>query len=164
MIHADTKPDQHTSRLSWKPSYLDTSVKEFKWDGNFGVVSITFIEQAFNDDSLLLQHPATTTPSKMKGHRHSTTQVSFVPKQQRLHGFNAYFHQARNWRGTQQFIPRLVLNNTIPSDSPVFAVVRSGRVEELQQMLARGQASLRDQDEHGASLLFVSRTLGYYIR
>lgn len=53
-------------------------------------------------------------------------------------------------------ISRLEINRVIPSDSKVFTLVSEGRLEELEEMLQQGKASLRDFDENGASLLFVS--------
>ena len=53
-------------------------------------------------------------------------------------------------------ISRLEINRVIPSDSKVFTLVSEGRLEELCEMLQQGNASLRDFDENGASLLFVS--------
>jgi len=53
---------------------------------------------------------------------------------------------------------RLDINRIIPSESIVFHLVREGRLQELREMLQRGEASLRDHDEYGASLLFVSNS------
>ncbi len=46
-----------------------------------------------------------------------------------------------------------------PAGSPIFRLVREGRLQELRKMLQRGKASLRDHDENGRSLLFVSNLL-----
>ena len=53
-------------------------------------------------------------------------------------------------------IPRLSTHNVLPFTSLVFEVVEAGKLEEFQEMLSSGKASLWDQDEHGRSLLFVS--------
>ncbi|KAH6994944.1 ankyrin repeat-containing domain protein [Ilyonectria destructans] len=55
--------------------------------------------------------------------------------------------------GITSGIPSLEINRMVPNDSPVFRLVERGKISDLQQLLIRGQASLRDQDEHGASLL-----------
>jgi hypothetical protein len=49
-----------------------------------------------------------------------------------------------------------LVNNVLPAASPVFSIVRNGQLKEFQTLLREGKASLRDQDEFGASLLFVS--------
>ncbi|KAI0188663.1 hypothetical protein EV127DRAFT_433990 [Xylaria flabelliformis] len=53
-------------------------------------------------------------------------------------------------------ISSLAVNRVLPASSPVFKVVLSGQLHTLQDMLRRGEASLRDHDEYGASLLFYS--------
>ncbi|RGP66883.1 hypothetical protein FSPOR_6265 [Fusarium sporotrichioides] len=53
-------------------------------------------------------------------------------------------------------ISRLQVNRILPSDSPVFRMVAQGELQGLLQMLQNGEASLRDHDEDGASLLFYS--------
>ncbi|KAI1747171.1 hypothetical protein F4782DRAFT_449331 [Xylaria castorea] len=53
-------------------------------------------------------------------------------------------------------ISSLAVNRVLPAESPVFRVVHNGDLHRLQDMLRRGEASLRDHDEHGASLLFYS--------
>ncbi|KAH6961929.1 hypothetical protein BKA56DRAFT_177476 [Ilyonectria sp. MPI-CAGE-AT-0026] len=50
-------------------------------------------------------------------------------------------------------IPSLDINRVVPLKSPVFQVVQEGDVTGLQQLLIRGQASLRDHCEYGWSLL-----------
>jgi hypothetical protein len=56
-----------------------------------------------------------------------------------------------------QSIPRISINPVRPSGSLVFQVVEEGRVDSFRAMLADGQASVRDRDEDGKSLLHVSR-------
>ncbi|KAK0722619.1 hypothetical protein B0T26DRAFT_749992 [Lasiosphaeria miniovina] len=51
--------------------------------------------------------------------------------------------------------PRPVVN-VLPIGSPVFTLVEQGRLVQFKEMLMRGEASLRDQDEFGVSLLFES--------
>ncbi|TRX93617.1 hypothetical protein FHL15_005589 [Xylaria flabelliformis] len=53
-------------------------------------------------------------------------------------------------------ISSLAVNRVLPRGSPVFKVVYSGQLHKLQDMLRRGEASLRDHDENGYSLLVYS--------
>ncbi|KAI1261938.1 hypothetical protein F5Y18DRAFT_440103 [Xylariaceae sp. FL1019] len=53
-------------------------------------------------------------------------------------------------------ISSLAVNRVLPCTSKVFQVVDRGEVQDLEEMLRRGEASLRDHDEYGASLLFYS--------
>ncbi|KAK0652665.1 hypothetical protein B0T16DRAFT_490474 [Cercophora newfieldiana] len=65
----------------------------------------------------------------------------------------ASVHQEEVRGGTYCETPRLCVNRLLPSDSRVFNLVREGRLEELQAMVSRGEASLRDRDVQGMSLL-----------
>lgn len=58
--------------------------------------------------------------------------------------------------GIVSSIPRLSVNFIRPYQSSVFEVVREGHLDKFKQMLRDGTASIRDHDEHGASLLHVS--------
>ncbi|GAB1318058.1 hypothetical protein MFIFM68171_08268 [Madurella fahalii] len=71
-------------------------------------------------------------------------------------GFHATTWQYHNRQGTFNVIPRLFINNIIPYGSRVFTLVEEGRITEFREMLRLGQASLRDHDEFGASLLFYA--------
>lgn len=53
----------------------------------------------------------------------------------------------------------LMVNRVLPEGSLVFNLAREGNLQELQEMFRNGEASPRDHDEHGASLLFVSHTM-----
>lgn len=50
----------------------------------------------------------------------------------------------------------LALNPVLPNEAKVFEVVERGDLQQLRQMLQDGEASLRDTNENGWSLLFVS--------
>ena len=87
-----------------------------------------------------------------------TTRAIFMPHDKRktsmlvMHG-----HIMRTAANGFVFpISSLAVNRIIPRSSKVFELVEEGRLLELQKMLQRGEASLRDHDENGASLLFVS--------
>jgi hypothetical protein len=57
--------------------------------------------------------------------------------------------------GAVTSISYLAINPVLPSSSQVFQVVEEGDLQELREMLQNGEASLRDTDEGGRSLLFV---------
>lgn len=60
-------------------------------------------------------------------------------------------------------ISSLSINMIRPNSAPVFAAIRNGDFEAFKMMLSLGQASIRDQDELGASLLMVSAPLPTYV-
>ncbi|KAI9154913.1 Palmitoyltransferase akr1 [Paramyrothecium foliicola] len=60
-------------------------------------------------------------------------------------------------RGVISSISSLSVNRVIPEGSPIFKVVELGNLKILKKMLAAGEASLRDHDEHGASLLMNTK-------
>jgi hypothetical protein len=59
--------------------------------------------------------------------------------------------------GSISLPPRVLVNNIVRNDSLVFRIAKGGSVEELQRLFATGEACLRDCNENGASLLYVSR-------
>ncbi|KAK9415429.1 putative Kinetochore-associated protein MTW1 [Seiridium unicorne] len=58
--------------------------------------------------------------------------------------------------GTFVSIPRFCVNRVLPRGSPVFLAIQSGELEELRRLLHSGNASLRDHDEDGNSLLALA--------
>lgn len=69
----------------------------------------------------------------------------------------ACWYTTKEWlTGKVSSISHLAINHVLPKESAVFKVVESGQLRELQEMLQNGQASLRDHDVEGFSLLFVS--------
>ena len=64
--------------------------------------------------------------------------------------------QREVFKGNVSSISSLTVNRVLPAVSRIFRLVEEGRIVEFQEMLREGQASLRDHDEYGASLLFVS--------
>ncbi|KAK1759805.1 hypothetical protein QBC47DRAFT_116439 [Echria macrotheca] len=83
--------------------------------------------------------------------------VTFVPfNYDRLHMVSACINQRGMFSGIRLQIPRLDVNRLLSSQSLVFTLVRQGRMEEFQALLASGKASLRDHDEVGAPLLFYA--------
>jgi hypothetical protein len=89
-----------------------------------------------------------------------TTSVSLVSKLQvtshARHAIMVNIRQTHSYDGVFSSIPHFMVYNVLPADSPVFSIVRRGRLREFQALLREGKASLRDQDEYGAPLLFVS--------
>jgi hypothetical protein len=85
-----------------------------------------------------------------------TISLVFLPDNQSHHMLVASLTQRELFAGSVSSISRLQVNRVLPSDSPVFKLVKQGKLQDLLQMLQNGEASLRDHDEHGASLLFVS--------
>ena len=85
------------------------------------------------------------------------TSVSLIVKSAKArHAIKVDTRQTYSYDGVFSAIPRLFVNNVLPADSPVFSIVRRGLLQEFQTLLREGKASLRDQDENGAPLLFVS--------
>ncbi|KAK7909080.1 hypothetical protein PG985_014958 [Apiospora marii] len=83
--------------------------------------------------------------------------VTFLPADpQQFHMIVAKTIQEECRLGGITSISSLAVNHVIPSHSRVFQVVERGLLGELKEMLVTGKASLRDHDEHGASLLFFS--------
>nr|CEG05099.1 unnamed protein product [Fusarium clavum] len=50
-------------------------------------------------------------------------------------------------------LPRVIVCNILPNDSPVFEVASTGSVEDLMRLIVESKASLDDHDEDGWSLL-----------
>lgn len=83
--------------------------------------------------------------------------ISFLPgHSQRFHMLVASSLQREVFKGNVSSISSLTVNRVLPAVSRIFRLVEEGRIVEFQEMLREGQASLRDHDEYGASLLFVS--------
>jgi hypothetical protein len=72
--------------------------------------------------------------------------------------FQLATRQRHEYRGTYYDMTRISVANVLPIDSPVFTLVEQGRLAEFKEMLMRGEASLRDQDEFGTPLLFYANT------
>jgi hypothetical protein len=85
------------------------------------------------------------------------TCVTYLPRyNQQKFMIKANWHITKNWlTGKVSSISHLAINCVLPIGSAVFEVVDNGQLRELQEMLQTGQASLRDHDEEGRSLLFV---------
>ncbi|KAI1410600.1 ankyrin [Hypoxylon sp. FL1857] len=90
-------------------------------------------------------------------HSDYTISCTFLPDDpRRFHMLVGSTFQREIERGAVSSISRLAVNRVLPPESRVFKVVLDGDLHELQRMLRDGEASLRDHDEDGASLLSYS--------
>ncbi|KAI0530051.1 hypothetical protein GGR58DRAFT_268382 [Xylaria digitata] len=65
-------------------------------------------------------------------------------------------NQLEPFHGSFSSIPRLFINNIIPSHAKVFQVAAEGSIQDLENLFASGQANIRDHGENGWSLLHHS--------
>ncbi|KAH9904499.1 hypothetical protein F4778DRAFT_732691 [Xylariomycetidae sp. FL2044] len=82
------------------------------------------------------------------------TRVTFVPGSPGdwpMLVATAFQHEV--FPGAVSSISTLALNRTVERDSPVFQAIKRGELQEFRQMLQDGEASLRDHDPNGGSLL-----------
>ncbi|KAI2468980.1 ankyrin [Annulohypoxylon bovei var. microspora] len=84
----------------------------------------------------------------------TTTFLPYDPR--RFHMLIASTFQHEVGRGIVSSISRLAVNRVLPRSSRIFKVVQKGDLLKLRRMLQNGEASLRDHDEDGGSLLFYS--------
>ncbi|KAI0551201.1 ankyrin [Xylaria curta] len=83
--------------------------------------------------------------------------VQFLPKDFKKFNMLVAYNIRQGMLGyAGESISSLTVNRVLPANSPVFRVVYFGQLHELKDMLQRGEASLRDHDEYGASLLFYA--------
>ena len=86
--------------------------------------------------------------------------LTFLPKEKRAHHMlMATISKSEILAGHVSSISHLQVNRVLPSDSLVFQLVENGKIKELCQLFQSGEASLRDHDENGSSLLFVSTAI-----
>ncbi|KAF4466542.1 hypothetical protein FALBO_6589 [Fusarium albosuccineum] len=85
-----------------------------------------------------------------------TMKLALLPDGKRNHRMlMASITQWEAFLGGVSSISHLEVNRVLPAGSEVFQLVKQGRLDELQEMILDGRASVRDHDEYGASLLFV---------
>ena len=86
-----------------------------------------------------------------------TTRISFIPSRQKTpqQMFRITTCQSFTDNGVFSSIPHLEVNRVLPAGSPVFTIVKEGRLADFLALLKDGYASVRDHDEYGASLLHV---------
>ena len=87
-----------------------------------------------------------------------TTSISFIPSKRQALQQMVRITSRQSFRGdgVLSSIPILEVNRVLPAESPVFSIVREGRLDDFIALLRNGRASLKDHDEYGASLLHVS--------
>ncbi|RWA07939.1 hypothetical protein EKO27_g7150 [Xylaria grammica] len=97
------------------------------------------------------------TGASSAGEESSTMVLSFLPEDlQQFTMIVASTTQRKMPSGPAPPISRLAVNRVLPAGSRVFNVVEKGLLQELQAMLRNNEATLRDHDEYGASLLFYA--------
>ncbi|KAI0412920.1 ankyrin repeat-containing domain protein [Xylaria grammica] len=97
------------------------------------------------------------TGASSAGEESSTMVLSFLPEDlQQFTMIVASTTQRKMPSGPAPPISRLAVNRVLPAGSRVFNVVEKGLLQELQAMLQNNEATLRDHDEYGASLLFYA--------
>lgn len=125
------------------------------YDVGFATLDITILEKY---EERHLRHDQSSYVDKTRAPKDDAGEVSYtvslLPKTPgRMLKIPSTQYHTHN--GTFLGIPSLSFNRTVLSDSPVFDLVSQGRTADLQKLLMQGQASLRDHDEHGTSLLQV---------
>jgi hypothetical protein len=86
-----------------------------------------------------------------------TSMLTFVPSEpSKFHMLVASSLQGELSPGTLSPWSIISVKRVLHLNSRVFGVVYSGNLAELRRMLKDGEASLRDHDQLGCSLLFVS--------
>lgn len=137
-------------RSSWRVLTYDIAV---------GSLSITVCTRSWNLNSQQMSYdssPAGIGDLMAGDQEEVTTSVSLIHTLSQVKRMlKLTSRQYHGYHGAFSTIPRLFVNNILPANSPVFSVVRQGRMDEFQALLREGKASLRDHDEYGASLLMV---------
>jgi len=137
------------------PQLITTVTATGAYDVGFGIFSVV------SHETSRWRNP-NSAPDTSEDFR---LQINFAPRpSSKAQGFRATVKQYHGEWGTFQTVPRLCFNNIIPASSPIFQVVQEGRFEKFKEMLMLGEASLRDHDEFGASLLFVSSNISSLLR
>jgi len=133
-------------------------------DLSFGVLSVMSYHKSLKRRQISTPYTLGPSDGQIDFTKETYTRIQYLPRlesSRRGNGFHAVTHQRHDRRGTYSAIPTLSINNILPFGSLVFTLVEQGRMTEFLEMLRSGKASLRDHDEYGASLLFVSRLLNY---
>lgn len=69
----------------------------------------------------------------------------------------AHLHRTLLPCGFSSINPVISIGKMLPDDSPIFSIVRTGNVEEIQRLISQRECTLRDRDSYGTPLLHVSR-------
>lgn len=102
--------------------------------------------------------PSETASTGEDTQKECVTTVTFMPNYAQnpyMIVASEYFSQYSS-RQHVSSISYLAINPVLPTESRVFQVVERGDLQQLREMLQNGEASLRDTDVNGCSLLHVS--------
>ncbi len=143
--------------------HASSSYGQSKWaisasETSVGTLSVTSRTRSRKTQQLSrLYQPGLQDHTQTEEEEEVTTSVSLVLKHSQVRrAFKVHIRQTYRDDGIFSGIPHLSVHNVLPMNSPVFEIVQQGRLREFQVLLREGKVSLRDQDEYGASLLFVS--------
>lgn len=126
-------------------------------DGTLAIrTCIRRLHQAASNSDYNTRSPNSPTVEEYK------TTLRFLPRSQSNAMFTVIVKQRRFSDGDWNFIPRLQVNNVLPAESLVFQLVRDGKLDDLKKLLVKREASLRDHDQFGNSLLVV-RTHAHFM-
>lgn len=68
----------------------------------------------------------------------------------------AYLHHVHGHTMSQTLHPVISVGRILPNNSPIFDIVRSGKVAKLKRLLMNRKCTLWDRNESGTPLLHVS--------
>lgn len=115
-----------------------------------GVLTISTKKRTRLDDG----ETATSRAARDIPRRDVVARFSFRQKNNAF-TFSVSMTQSELFNHCLQSIPEMCFNPTLRNSSPVFRIVRQGRIDELRTMLADGTISVRVHDEDGRGLLYV---------
>lgn len=140
---------KHTPHKIARQGFL---YQKFRID--IGTITLVSNERTRSSDTI---HPYPHTEEKLYSD-YSSTFTFFPNDPQMFHMIVASIFQRETELDVSSSISQITVNRVLPYDSRVFQVIKDGDLRELRRMLGNGEASLRDHDEYGASLLFYSVT------
>ncbi|KAI0902062.1 ankyrin [Annulohypoxylon nitens] len=147
LINPEVVNRKHVPHKITRQRYLYQMVRT-----DIGTITLTFNHRTRSSD--------TTNPYQHREEKlysdYSSTFKFFPNDPQRFHMIAASIFQRETELNVRSSISQLAVNRILPWGSRVFQVIKDGDLCELQRMLNDGEASLRDHDEHGASLLFYA--------
>ena len=129
---------------------IDQQRKRKEIDMGSGVLTVTTNKRQRRQ----IQHRRTDINHDESRERDFVAKIIFKPKTSEVM-LTVSVDQSQFLRGSFLSIPRLSINTIIPTDSEIFELATSGRVEDLMAFVAEGKGSLRDHDPRGRSLLHV---------
>lgn len=145
-------PDQATSRQSKRKSGA------LERDLMYHEIPLTTGSLMFKRRRTTLMEPSDGDWTGEGRHKECLTTAAFMPNNTRngcMIIASEYVLQHSKRQGVLS-MSYLSINPVLSTSSRVFQVVKHGNVQELLEMLQKGEASLRDTDVYGNSLLHVS--------